>query len=84
MGGRPGRPRADRPATVTRPPSPDPDPLLVETLSLLSQGRTWKATAAELGRAEITIRRRVAAYAAEIGVGTTTEAIVHAVRIGLI
>jgi DNA-binding NarL/FixJ family response regulator len=61
-----------------------PDDLDVEILRLLSEGRTTEAIARRVGVSERTIRRRLRAMADEIGVDSPIEAVVHAVRAGLI
>lgn len=56
----------------------------VVILRLLSQGLTTDAIARRSGVSERTIRRRLRTIADEIGVDSTIEAVVHAVRSGLI
>ncbi len=53
-------------------------------LGLLARGQTVEVVARRLGVSERTVRRRLRAIAGEIGVDTTIEVVVHAVRIGLI
>ena len=57
---------------------PTADDVLI--LRLLSQGHTTEAIARRLGRSERTVRRRLRAVADEIGVDSTIEAVVYAVR----
>jgi DNA-binding NarL/FixJ family response regulator len=61
---------------------PTPDDLLV--LRLLSEGHTTEAIARRMGRSERTVRRRLRTIADEIGVDSTIEAVVYAVRARLI
>ena len=61
---------------------PTADDLLI--LRLLSQGHTTEVIARRLDRSERTIRRRLRAIADEIGVDSTIEAVVYAVRARLI
>jgi DNA-binding NarL/FixJ family response regulator len=61
---------------------PTSDDLLV--LRLLSAGHTTETIARRLGRSERTVRRRLRAIADEIGVDSTIEAVVYAVRSRLI
>lgn len=53
-------------------------------LRLLSEGHTTDAIARRRGVSERTIRRRLRTIADGIGVDSTIEAVVHAVRSGLI
>ena len=53
-------------------------------LSSIAEGRTVEATARSLHISERTVRRRLRQVADEIGVDSTIEAVVHAVRRGLI
>lgn len=62
--------------------SPDPDDL--ELLRLLAAGQTVDAITRRVGVSERTVRRRLRAVADEIGVDSTIEAVVHAVRSRLI
>lgn len=62
-----------------RPTSDD-----VLLLRLLSEGHTTEAIARRLGRSERTVRRRLRTIADEIGVDSTIEAVVYAVRARLI
>ena len=61
---------------------PTADDILI--LRLLSQGHTTEVVARRLDRSERTIRRRLRAIADEIGVDSTIEAVVYAVRARLI
>ena len=68
------------------PDSPgwQPTELDLEILSLLSQGLTTDAIARRVGVSERTVRRRLRSVADDIGVESSIEAVVHAVRAGLI
>ena len=72
--------------TCEGPNSPDwqPTELDLEILSLLSQGLTTDAIARRVGVSERTVRRRLRSVADDIGVESSIEAVVHAVRAGLI
>ncbi len=61
-----------------------PSDLDVEILRLLSRGHTTDAIARRVGVSERTVRRRLRATADDIGVESSIEAVVHAVRVGLI
>lgn len=61
-----------------------PGDLDVEILRLLSQGHTTHAIARRTGISERTVRRRLRAVADELGVDSSIEVVVHAVRVGLI
>ncbi|MDZ5619717.1 response regulator transcription factor [Nocardioides bizhenqiangii] len=61
-----------------------PGDLDIEILRLLSRGHTTDAIARRVGVSERTVRRRLRAIADEIGVESSIEAVVHAVRVGLI
>lgn len=61
---------------------PTADDILI--LRLLSQGHTTEVIARRLDRSERTIRRRLRAIADEIGVDSTIETVVYAVRSRLI
>lgn len=61
-----------------------PSDLDVEILRLLSLGQTTDAIARRVGVSERTVRRRLRAIADDIGVDSSIEAVVHAVRAGLI
>jgi DNA-binding NarL/FixJ family response regulator len=56
----------------------------VEILRLLSRGHTTDAIGRRVGVSERTVRRRLRAVADDIGVESSIEAVVHAVRAGLI
>lgn len=62
----------------------EPGDLDLEILSLLSQGMTTEAIARRVGVSERTVRRRLRAVADGIGVESSIEAVVHAVRQGWI
>ncbi len=74
--GDPGR------ASATGGWEPTADDLRI--LRLLSEGHTTDVVARRQGVSERTIRRRLHAIAHEIGVDTTIEAVVYAVRARLI
>lgn len=61
-----------------------PSDLDIEILRLLSQGHTTHAIARRVGISERTVRRRLRTAADEFGVDSSIEAVVRAVRIGLI
>lgn len=61
---------------------PAPDDLLV--LRLLSEGQTVEAIGRRMGVSERTVRRRLRTIADAIGVESTIEAVVYAVRARLI
>jgi DNA-binding NarL/FixJ family response regulator len=71
-----------------RNPSPadgwDPTADDVRILRLLSEGLTTDVIARRVGLSERTVRRRLRTLADEIGVDSTIEAVVFAVRSGLI
>ena len=73
------RRRSDRTTVEWRPRDLD-----VEILRLLSRGLTTDAVARRVGISERTVRRRLRAVADEIGVDSSIEAVVHAVRVGVI
>lgn len=56
----------------------------VRILRLLSEGHTTDVIARHVGLSERTVRRRLRTLADEIGVDSTIEAVVYAVRSGLI
>ena len=56
----------------------------VRILRLLSEGHTTDVIARRVGLSERTVRRRLRTLADEIGVDSTIEAVVYAVRSGLI
>lgn len=60
--------------------SPTPEDLVL--LSLLAEGHTLRAVARRLALSERTVRRRLHALTDELGVGSTIEAVVLAVREG--
>ena len=53
-------------------------------LRLLSRGHTIEYVARRVGLSERTVRRRLRSVADDLGVDSSIEAIVHAVRAGLI
>jgi DNA-binding NarL/FixJ family response regulator len=61
-----------------------PSALDVEILRLLSQGHTTHAIARRVRISERTVRRRLRTVADGFGVDSSIEAVVRAVRIGLI
>lgn len=61
-----------------------PEDLDLEILRLLSQGLTTHAIARRAGISERTVRRRLRAVADELGVDSSIQVVVHAVRAGLI
>lgn len=61
-----------------------PEPADLEVLSLLAEGLTIDAVARRQGVSERTVRRRLRSIADDIGVDSTIEAVVHAVRSRLI
>ncbi|MEN8704662.1 MAG: LuxR C-terminal-related transcriptional regulator [Nocardioides marinisabuli] len=61
-----------------------PDETDVRILGALARGQTLRAVARSVGLSERTVRRRLRATAEEIGVESTIEAVVHAVRSGVI
>lgn len=60
------------------------EPLDVEILGLLAEGQKVDAVARRVGLSGRTVRRRLRAIARELGVETTIETVVHAVRAGVI
>lgn len=56
----------------------------LEVLALLAEGQTTQRVARGLGVSERTVRRRLRAATDHLGVGSTIEAVVLAVRQGLI
>lgn len=71
---------AGRPANQRWEPNADD----VHTLRMLSEGHTTDAIARRMGVSERTVRRRLRTIADEIGVDSTIEAVVFAVRARLI
>ncbi|MFE6647476.1 helix-turn-helix domain-containing protein [Nocardioides sp. NPDC057772] len=68
-----------------RPSSPTDLPKdEVEVLALFARGYTIERIARALGVSERTVRRRLRAAADALGAGTSVEAVVRAVRTGLI
>ncbi len=62
----------------------EPGPDDVRLLRMLSEGHTTDTIARRLGLSERTVRRRLRTIADEIGVDSTIEAVVYAVRSRLI
>lgn len=56
----------------------------VEILGLLAQGLTAEGAARRVGLSDRTVRRRLRAMADDLGVDTTIEIVVHAVRAGVL
>jgi DNA-binding NarL/FixJ family response regulator len=56
----------------------------VRILALVAEGATTEAIARQLALSERTIRRRLAGAARALGVATTVQVVVHAVRVGLV
>lgn len=67
-----------------RPPYAELDPACVEVLALLAEGHTIDGVARRLDVSERTVRRRLRTAADVMGAGTTIEAVVRAVRSGVI
>ena len=65
-------------------PSTDLSQDEVEVLAQFARGYTIERIARELGISERTVRRRLRAAADALGAGTSVEAVVQAVRAGLI
>ncbi|MBM7518694.1 helix-turn-helix domain-containing protein [Nocardioides nitrophenolicus] len=61
-----------------------PTDLDLEILSLLAHGLTIDAIGRRLGMSDRTVRRRIRTIADDLGVDSSIEAVVHAVRLGLI
>ena len=61
-----------------------PEDLDVTILRLLSHGRTIEYVARQVELSERTVRRRLRRLADDLGVDSSIEAVVHAVRAGLI
>ncbi|MFC5729449.1 MULTISPECIES: helix-turn-helix domain-containing protein [Nocardioides] len=61
-----------------------PQPRDVEILALLAAGLTTDLIGRRVGLSERTVRRRLRAIADELGVDSSIEVVVHAVRVGLI
>lgn len=70
-----------RGTTGTAPAWKTPD---VAILVLLADGHTVHTVARRVGMSERTVRRRLRLMADDLGVETTIEVVVHAVRTGLI
>ncbi len=73
-----------RTSSASARPSWDPSADDIRILRLLSEGHTTDVIARRVGRSERTVRRRLRAIADEIGVDSTIEAVVYAVRSRLI
>jgi DNA-binding NarL/FixJ family response regulator len=61
-----------------------PEPVDLEILSLLADGQTVEVVSRRAGLSERTVRRRLRSLADELGVDSTIQTVVHAVRCGLI
>jgi DNA-binding NarL/FixJ family response regulator len=61
-----------------------PTPVDLEILALLAAGQTIVSVSRRSGVSERTVRRRLRALADDLGVDSTIETVVHAVRAGLI
>ncbi|GAA1516799.1 helix-turn-helix domain-containing protein [Nocardioides humi] len=61
-----------------------PTGLDLEILGLLAQGLTIDAIGRKIGLSDRTVRRRLRTVADELGVDSSIEVVVHAVRAGLI
>ncbi len=61
-----------------------PDAQDVEIIRQIAAGRTTDAIGRRLGLSDRTIRRRLRAAADEVGVDSSIEVVVHAVRTGVI
>jgi DNA-binding NarL/FixJ family response regulator len=61
-----------------------PTRLDLEILSLLAQGQTSDAIGRRMGMSDRTVRRRIRTIADDLGVDSSIEAVVLAVRLGLI
>ncbi|MDQ6522621.1 LuxR C-terminal-related transcriptional regulator [Nocardioides sp. LHD-245] len=61
-----------------------PTRLDLEILSLLARGLTIDAIGRRIGVSDRTVRRRLRTVADELGVDSSIEVVVHAVRTGLI
>jgi len=57
-----------------------PDPADLEVLALLAEGHTVESIGRRLGVSDRTVRRRLRSIADDIGVDSTIQAVVHAVR----
>ena len=57
-----------------------PHPADLEILALLAEGHTVESIGRRLGVSDRTVRRRLRSIADDIGVDSTIEAVVHAVR----
>lgn len=60
------------------------DPVDLQILDLVAGGHTTEVVGRRLGLSERTVRRRLRSIADQLEVGSTIEAVVHAVRTGLI
>lgn len=61
-----------------------PAPEDVRILALLAEGMTTDVIARRVGLSERTVRRRLRTVADDLGVDSSIEVVVHAVRCGLI
>ncbi len=69
---------------TTSHPAWSPHPVDLEILAHLAEGLTVDGTARRVGLSGRTVRRRLRSLADEIGVDSTIETVVQAVRRGLI
>ena len=76
--GRTGQTGQTGPGAGSAPWSPHPTDL--EILALLAEGHTVESIGRRLGVSDRTVRRRLRSIADDIGVDSTIEAVVHAVR----
>ncbi|CAN5235194.1 hypothetical protein BH09ACT12_BH09ACT12_29950 [soil metagenome] len=83
-GWRRGRSAVSTCSRTTKDTSWSPDPADLEILACLADGLTVEGTARRVRLSGRTVRRRLRALADEVGVDSTIETIVHAVRQGLI
>ena len=72
------------PARAPQPLSWPPEPSDLEILRHLADGQTIGVVARRVGLSERTVRRRLRTMADEMGVDTTIEVVVRAVRARLI
>lgn len=73
-----------RRSDTTSHPVWSPDPVDLEILAHLAAGLTVDGIARRVGLSGRTVRRRLRSLADEIGVDSTIETVVRAVRLGLI
>ncbi|MEO9322931.1 winged helix-turn-helix transcriptional regulator [Nocardioides sp. C4-1] len=70
--------------TVVIEAAPGWDQTDLTILGLLAEGHTVDTVARKVGMSGRTVRRRLRVLADDVGVETTIETVVHAVRVGLI